>query len=67
MKILNYIFLVVAIIGALNWGLFGLFNFNLVAMLFGGATSIISKIVYVLVGISGLWSLSFFSKLNDEI
>lgn len=42
------------IIGALNWGLIGLFQFDLVAALFGGATSIVSRIVYSLVGIAGL-------------
>ena len=65
MKILNYIALVIGIIGALNWGLIGLFNINLVTMLFGVDT-ILTRIVYVLVGLSGLCLLTFFPKLNDS-
>lgn len=56
MKIIDTIALVLIIIGAINWGLIGLFNFNLVDTLFG-AMSVISRIVYILVGISGLWGI----------
>ncbi|MEG0737134.1 MAG: DUF378 domain-containing protein, partial [Longicatena sp.] len=49
---------------ALNWGLIGLFDINLVTMLFGVDT-MLTRIVYVLVGISGLWMLTFFPRLND--
>ena len=48
--------LVFTIIGAINWGFIGLFNFNLVDAIFG-AMSIISRIIYILVGISGLWAI----------
>lgn len=65
MKILNCIALTLVIIGAINWGLIGLFDFNLVTFLLGKMTSVI-RIIYALVGISGLWAISFFSKLNDE-
>ena len=54
MKVIDKIALVLIIIGALNWGLIGLFGFDLVATLFG-EMSIISRIVYGLVGLSGLW------------
>ena len=64
MKVLNYIVLTLVIIGALNWLLVGLFSFNLVDSLFG-SMSLLSRIIYVLVGISGLWSLAFYSKLSD--
>ena len=64
MKVLNYIVLTLVIIGALNWLLIGLFSFNLVDSLFGNM-SLLSRIIYVLVGISGLWSLAFYSKLSD--
>ncbi|MEG0468744.1 DUF378 domain-containing protein [Amedibacillus sp. YH-ame10] len=64
MKILNYIALIIGIVGALNWGLIGLFDINLVTMLFGVDT-MLTRIVYVLVGISGLWMLTFFPRLND--
>ena len=56
MKIIDKIALVVIIIGALNWGLIAIFNFDLVAALFGDM-SVISRIVYGLVGVSGLWGI----------
>lgn len=56
MKTLDTIALVLIIIGALNWGLIGIFKFNLVETIFGGF-SIISRIIYTLVGISGLWGI----------
>ena len=63
MKILNYIALILIIVGALNWLLVGLFEFNLVDLIFG-ASSVLSKIIYILVGISGIWAFSFIGKLN---
>lgn len=56
MKIIDKIALVLIIIGAINWGLIGLFNFNLVETIFGDMT-IISRIIYGLVGLSGLWGI----------
>ena len=56
MKVIDKIALVLIIIGALNWGLIAIFNFDLVAALFGDM-SVISRIVYGLVGISGLWGI----------
>ena len=56
MKIIDKIALVLIVIGALNWGLIGIFRFNLVDAIFG-SMSIISRIVYILVGISGLWGI----------
>lgn len=56
MKVINKIALVLVIIGALNWGAVGLFSFDLVAWLFG-AGSVISRTVYTLVGIGGLWCI----------
>jgi hypothetical protein len=56
MKILNLITLTLVIVGGLNWGLVGLFNFDLVAALFGEG-SLLSRVVYVLVGLSALWQL----------
>ena len=64
MKALNYIVLTLVIIGALNWLLVGLFQFNLVDSLFG-ELSILTRIIYTLVGISGLWSIAFYGKLSD--
>ncbi len=65
MKVIDIIALILVIIGAINWGLIGLFGFNLVDAIFG-ATSVISRIIYVLVGISGLWSIRFFTKVNED-
>lgn len=56
MKILNTITLVLLIVGGLNWGLVGLFSFDLVAALFG-EMSALSRIVYVLVGASAAWQI----------
>ena len=56
MKVIDTIALVLLIIGAINWGLVGIFNFNLVDAIFG-AMSVISRIIYILVGISGLWAI----------
>ena len=56
MKVIDKIALVLIIIGAINWGLIGFFNFNLVALIFGDMT-MLSRIIYALVGISGLWSI----------
>ena len=56
MKVIDKIALVLIIIGAINWGLIGLFKFDLVATLFGDM-SLLSRIVYTLVGISGLWGI----------
>lgn len=54
MKGVHYAALVLVIVGAINWGLVGLFEFDLVAALFGGETAVLSRIVYSLVGLSGL-------------
>ena len=56
MKVVDKIALVLIIIGAINWGLIGIFNFNLVDSIFG-TMSIVSRIIYALVGVSGLWGI----------
>ena len=66
MKIIDKIALVLIIIGAINWGLIGLFKFDLVATLFG-EMSVLSRIVYALVGISGLWGIKLlFDKKKKK-
>lgn len=57
--------LILVIIGAINWLLVGLFQFDLVATIFGGQSSIISRIIYALVGVSGLWCLKLFAKQTE--
>lgn len=56
MKVIDKIALVLIIIGAINWGLVGFFSFNLVDAIFG-SMSVISRIIYALVGVSGLWGI----------
>ena len=64
MTVLYYIALTLVIIGAINWLLIGLFNFDLVATIFG-AMSVMSRIIYVLVGIAGLISIGLYPRIND--
>ncbi len=65
MKTISCIALTIAIIGAVNWGLIGLFNFNLVAFLFGDMT-LLARIIYSLVGLSGLYLITFYGFLCNS-
>lgn len=65
MKTLDYTALILVAIGAINWGLIGFFDFNLVSTIFGNMT-VISRIIYSLVGIAGLYSLTFFGRIRSE-
>ena len=64
MKVIDKIALALVIIVAINWLLIGIFNFNLVDTIFG-AMSIVSRIIYILVGISGLWCIKALFSSND--
>ena len=64
MKVINGIALTLVIIGAINWLLVGLFEFNLVDTIFG-SLSVLTRIIYIIVGIAGLWSIALYSKLSD--
>lgn len=55
---LDKISLILAIIGGLNWGLIGIFQFDLVAWIFGGQSAIISRIIYTLVALAAIWCIS---------
>ena len=55
MTIINKIALAIAIVGTLNWGLVGLFSFDLVAWISGGAQSVLARIIYVAVALAGVW------------
>lgn len=69
MKTLDTIALLLVIIGAVNWGLIGFFSFDLVAAIFGNMT-VASRIIYALVGIAGLYAISFFAKdreVEDQV
>ena len=54
--------LALVVIGALNWGSIGIFQYELVAALLGGQTSILSRIIYPLVALAGMWAISFFFR-----
>jgi uncharacterized membrane protein YuzA (DUF378 family) len=65
LKTLDYIALALVVVGAVNWGLIGFFDFDLVRMIFGDMT-FVSRVVYALVGIAGLYSLSFFGRVRND-
>ena len=69
-NVLAKVLIAIAIVGAVNWGLIGFFNFNLVDAIFGGGsaeeTSGISRVIYALVGLSGLAALAFLPKLRED-
>ena len=58
--------LILSIIGFLNWGLEGIFQFDLVAWLFGGQGSLFSRIVYTVIGLAGLWCVSFLFRKDRK-
>ncbi|MBQ4566374.1 MAG: DUF378 domain-containing protein [Oscillospiraceae bacterium] len=59
---MDTIALILSIIGSLNWGLIGLFRFDLVAWIFGGQTATVSRIVYALVGLAGIWCITLLFR-----
>ena len=59
--------LILSIVGGLNWGLIGIFQFDLVAWLFGGVDSIVSRIIYTLVGLSALWCITLLFRKRTFI
>ena len=61
---MDTIALLLSIIGSLNWGLVGLFRFDLVAWLFGGQTALFSRIVYTLVALAGVWCITLLFRRN---
>lgn len=65
MKMFDNISLTLVIIGALNWLLIGVFRFDLVAFLFGNMT-LLSRIVYILVGLCGLYLITLFGRINER-
>ena len=65
--ILDRIALILVIIGALNWGSIGIFQYDIVAAIFGGQTAIIARIVYSLVAIAGIWCISLLFRERDAI
>ena len=56
--------LILVIIGALNWGMIGLFQFDLIASIFGGMSTIVSRIIYTIVGLAGIWGISILFRMD---
>lgn len=63
MKVLHAVILTLVIIGGINWGLVGLFNYNLIDSIFG-TMSMISRIIYTLVGVAGVWAIAFYGNAD---
>lgn len=59
--------LFILLIGGLNWGLVGLFQFDLIAWAFGGSASVISRIIYIVVALAAIWCVSLFFRRNELI
>lgn len=66
MKALDFTALTLVIVGAINWGLIGFFKFDLISTIFGGETSLISRIIYAIVGLAGLYSITTYGKINSD-
>ena len=64
--IIDRIAMILAIVGALNWGSIGLFGLDLVAFLFGGQMAILSRIIYALVGVAGAWCITLLFRNSEE-
>ena len=66
MNIINKIALALSIIGSLNWGLVGLFSFDLVAWISGGPATLLARIIYVIVALAGVWCITLLFHDLDE-
>ena len=64
--IVDRIALILTIVGALNWGSIGLFQFDLVAWLCGGQTAILSRIIYTVVALAGIWCISLLFRARES-
>lgn len=64
---LDRISLILVIIGAVNWGAIGLFQFDIVSWLFGGQDAIVSRIIYTLVALAGIWCISLLFRENEVL
>ncbi len=65
--LMDKVALLLAVIGGLNWGLVGLFRLDLVALLLGGQTGMLARIVYTLVGLAAIWCISLLFRAEDSI
>lgn len=65
-SIIDKITLALVIIGAVNWGLVGIFQFDLVAWIFGGSDAIIARIIYTIIALAGIWCISLLFRGNGR-
>lgn len=65
--VMDKIALLLVIIGAVNWGLIGIFQFDLVPSIFGGQAAVVSRIIYTLVGAAGLWCISLLFRDREMV
>ena len=66
MMILDRIALILTVVGALNWGSIGLFQFDIVAWICGGPASLLSRIIYTVVGLAGVWCISLIFRARES-
>ena len=63
---MDTIALILIVIGALNWGLIGIFQFDLVAAIFGGMSGVLSRIIYTVVGLAGVWGITMLFRRHNR-
>ncbi len=63
---MDTIALILIVIGALNWGLIGIFQFDVVAAIFGGMSTVVSRIIYTLVGLAGIWGITMLFRRRNK-
>lgn len=66
MKVLDWVALIPILVGEIDWGLWGFIEGDLVAAMFGGRSATFGRVIHAIVGIAGLYGLTFFGKLGDE-
>ena len=64
--IMDRIALILTVVGALNWGSIGLFQFDLVAWICGGQSSLLSRVIYTVVGLAGIWCISLLFRSRED-
>lgn len=66
-KMIDKLSLILVVIGALNWGSIGLFQFDIVAWIFGGQDALVSRIIYTLVALAGVWCISLLFREREQV
>ena len=63
---LRNLVLILIIIGALNWGLIGFFRYDLISSIFGGSYAVVSRVIFAIIGLAGIYAISFFFRENES-